>query len=228
MKPVDGQEAAGASMRTPRHRPERLTREAEQRGLANLEEAGRFFVGEANVQHAARDLAAAFDEVGVPYAIVGALAVNLHGHPRTTADVDVLLTADGLRAFKKHWIGRGWVDRFPGSKNMRDTRNNVRIDVLITGQYPGDGKPKPVRFPDPEDVAIKIGDLKTIGLPKLIELKLASGMTSPDRPRDFDDVIQLIRSNGLTRQFALYLDPWVRAEYMKRWKHAQRPTGDDV
>jgi hypothetical protein len=204
-----------------------LTAKAEQRGLENLAEAGRFFTGKANVQHAARDLVAALDEVGVPYAIIGAIAVNLYGHPRTTIDVDVLLTAEGLRTFKERWLGRGWVDRFPGSKNMRDTRNNVKIDVLITGQYPGDGKPKPVRFPDPEDVAIEIGDLKTIELSKLIELKLASGMTSPDRPRDFDDVIQLIRSNGLTRQFASKLNPWVRDKYVEHWEYAQRSTEDD-
>lgn len=209
-----------------RHRPTRFTAEAESRGLANLAEAGRFFEGRANVQHAARDLAAALDEVGVPYAIVGALAVNLHGHPRTTIDVDVLLTAEGLRTFKERWLGRGWVDRFPGSKGMRDTRNNVKIDVLIAGQYPGDGKPKPVRFPDPEDVAIAVGDLKTIELPKLIELKLASGMTSPDRPRDFDDVIQLIRSNDLSERFASELNPWVQAKYRELWGYAQIPTED--
>jgi len=32
----------------------------------------------------------------------------------------------------------------------------VRIEFLVSGQYPGDGKPKPVAFPDPADVAVKI------------------------------------------------------------------------
>lgn len=213
----------------PQRAPERrrrLTAEAERRGLANLAEAGRFFMGEADVQHAMRDLVTALDELGIPYAIAGAMAVNLHGHRRETADVDVLLTAEGLRAFKEHRLGRGWVERFPGSKNMRDVRNNVKIDVLIAGQYPGDGKPKPVRFPDPEVAAIEIGNLKAVDLPALIELKLASGMTSPDRPRDFDDVIQLIRSNWLTQEFASELNPWVRTKYLEYWGYAQLPTGD--
>jgi len=194
--------------------------------LANLAEAGRFFVGEADVQRAARDLAAALDEEKIPYAIAGAMAVNLHGHRRTTDDVDVLLPAEGLRSFKERWLGRGWVECFPCSKNMRDTRNNVKIDVLITGRYPGDGKPKPVQFPDPETVAIEIGNLKTVELHDLIELKLASGMTSPDRPRDFDDVIQLIRVNGLPQRFASDLNPWVRAKYLEQWGYAQLPTED--
>jgi hypothetical protein len=64
-----------------------------------------------------------------------------------------------------------------------------------------------VRFPDPA----------TITLPKLIELELASGMTAPDRPRDFDDVIHLIRANGLPRELGDALDPWVRAKFDELW-----------
>lgn len=183
-------------------------------------------MGESRVQQAAIDLAEALEATGIPYVIAGGLAVTMHGHERTTADVDVLLTADGLRRFKDRWLGRGWVERFPGSKGMRDIRNNVKIDVLITGQYPGDGKPKPVKFPDPETVAIEIDELQTLELSSLIELKLASGMTSPDRPRDFDDVIQLIRRNELGEEFTDTLNPWVRDKYLELWGYAQIPSDD--
>ena len=74
------------------------------------------------------------------------------------------------------------------------------VDVILTGDYPGDGKPKPVRFPNPTTVAIDLGGAAMIVLPKLIELKLASSMTAPDRPRDLDDVIQLVRANALPRE----------------------------
>jgi len=133
----------------------------------------------------------------------------------------VLLTPDGLRRFKERWLGKGWVERFPGSKGMRDVENNVKIDVLLAGDYPGDGKPKPVRFPDPATVAIDLGGTATLALPKLIELKLASGMTAPDRPRDLDDVIQLIRANALGREFGEVLDPWVRSKFGELWGYAQ-------
>lgn len=196
------------------------------RGMDSLVEAERYFMGKAKVQQAAVDLAAALDEAGVPYAIAGAMAVSMHGRPRTTEDVDVLLTPDGLKRFKRYWLGRGWIERFPGSKNMRDVRNGVKIDVLLTGDYPGDGKPKPVRFPDPADVAVDIDGLQTLGLPELIELKLASGMTSPDRPRDLDDVIQLIRALRLSDKFSRQLNPWVRAKFLELWGYAQRPTDD--
>jgi len=74
----------------------------------------------------------------------------------------VLLTPDGLRRFKERWLGRGWLERFPGSKGLRDTEYNVKIDVLLTGDYPGDGKPKPVRFPDPARVAVDLAGTATI------------------------------------------------------------------
>jgi hypothetical protein len=196
------------------------------RGMDSLLEAERYFMGEAKVQRAAVDLAAALDEAGIPYAIAGALAVSMHGHSRTTSDVDVLLTPEGLERFKQRYLGRGWVERFPGSKNMRDIHNRVKIDVLLTGDYPGDGLPKPVRFPDPADVAVDIDGLQTLGLPELIELKLASGMTAPDRPRDFDDVIQLVRALRLSDKFSQQLNPWVRVKFLELWGYAQRPTDD--
>ncbi len=184
-------------------------------------------MGSADVQLAAKRLAAALNDLGVDYVICGALAVTAHGHPRMTQDVDVLLTADGLRRFKQRWLGRGWVERFPGSKGLRDAEHDVKIDVLLAGDYPGDGKPKPVQFPDPASVALDLGGTKTITLPRLIELKLASGMTAPDRPRDLDDVIQLIRANTLPREFSDELDPWVRAKFFELWGYAQLPTDDD-
>ena len=92
-------------------------------GLDSLAEAEAYFMGQARVQKAAQDIAAALDELEIPYAIAGALAVSMHGHPRTTADVDVLLTAEGLKRFKDRWLGRGWVERVQGSKNMRVVHN---------------------------------------------------------------------------------------------------------
>lgn len=150
--------------------------------------------------------------------------MTVHGHERVTKDVDVLLTSEGLRTFKERWLGRGWVERFPGSRGMRDVENNVDVDVLLTGGYPGDGKPKPVRFPDPARVAVDVGGTEVIELPVLIELKLASGMTAPDRPRDFDDVIQLIRANSLPKEFGALLNPWVQDKVLGAMVVRSDPT----
>ena len=58
----------------------------------------------------------------------------------------------------------------------------------------------------------------------LIEMKLASGLTAPDRPRDFDDVIRLIRANALGEGYAEQLHPYVREKYCELWGYAQRPS----
>ena len=72
-----------------------------------------------------------------------------HGFRRFTEDVDILVTRDGLKAIHAHLEGLGYVPPFTGSKNLRDTEHGVRIEFLIAGEFPGDGKPKPVAFPGP-------------------------------------------------------------------------------
>lgn len=179
-------------------------------------------MGEADVQKAAGNITRRLREMGIPHAIAGGLAVTAHGHVRVTEDVDLLLTPEGLAQFKERWLGRGWVERFPGSKGLRDAEYRVKIDVLLTGEYPGDGKPGPVAFPDPATVAEVTEDGTAIlSLPALIELKLASAMTAPDRPRDYDDVIQLIRANGLPRDYTRHLNAYVHARYEEHWGYAQ-------
>lgn len=55
----------------------------------------------------------------------------------------------------------------------------------------------------------------------LEELDIPSGMTAPHRPRDLDDVIQLIRRNGLSRDYAEQLNGYVRDKYSELWDLAQ-------
>lgn len=174
------------------------------------------------IHEAALRIAGALKDLGIPFVVAGALAVNAHGHTRTTADVDILTTPEGLAAFKARWLGRGWVEIFPGSRGMRDAVTGVKIDVLLTGDFPGDGKAKPISFPHPAQ-AFELDEdgLPILTLPKLMELKLASGMTAVHRPRDFDDAIQLVRANQLTRDYGGKLDPYVREKYAEIWDAAQ-------
>ncbi|HET7501437.1 MAG TPA: hypothetical protein VFK02_10555 [Kofleriaceae bacterium] len=190
---------------------------------AGADYAEKFFMGTANVQQAMRKLVGALDELGIPYAIVGAMALNEYGYRRVTTDVDVLMTRDGLQRFKDHWLGRGYVEKFPGSRGLRDTELGVTIDVLVTGDYPGDGQPKPVRFPDPAEVAKHEGGLALIPLAKLVELKLASGISAPQRMKDLTDVFELIRHAKLGRELSESLDSSVRAKYLELWDIAQVP-----
>ena len=187
-----------------------------------LQRAGEYFMGKSPIHAAAARIAKTLTEMDIPFSIAGALAVNVHGHVRTTEDVDILLTPDGLERFKERWLGRGWVEQFPGSRGLKDTVHQVKVDVMLTGNYPGDGQPKPVAFPDPSEVNEPDPEgIPVLILPVLVTLKLASGMTAPHRPRDLDDVIQLIRKNGLAREYAEQLDPYVREKYLELWEAAQ-------
>lgn len=192
-------------------------------GVAFAEE---FFMGLDQVHGAMRKLCAALEADRIPYAIAGAMALNAHGYRRVTTDVDVLLTREGLAAFKANHLGRGWVERFAGSKGMRDTELNVKVDVLISGDYPGDEKPKPVSFPDPS-VAIRGDGFMVLPVNQLIELKLASGLTNSDRMKDLADVQELIRAAKLPAELEAELNPMVRAKYSEIWRATKLDRDDE-
>jgi hypothetical protein len=136
--------------------------------------------------------------------------------------VDILIRIEDLKRFKSEYIGRGWVDKFEGSKNFKDAVTSVNVDTLIVGGFPGDGLPKPVAFPPPETVSFLDAEgIPFLRLQTLLELKLASGMTAPHRPRDFDDVIQLIRVNRLPIEYAEQLHPYVVEKFRELWNAAQ-------
>ena len=65
--------------------------------------------------------------------------------------------------------------------------------------------------------------MRVIALERLIELKLASGMSAPHRLRDLADVQDLIRALQLPAEFGSRLDESVRAEYRKIWSQSQEP-----
>ncbi|TMQ11115.1 MAG: hypothetical protein E6J90_35120 [Deltaproteobacteria bacterium] len=188
-------------------------------GVARAED---FFMERAPVHRALAKLAKALDDLEIPYALVGAMALHEYGFQRVTVGIDILMTADGLARFKAAWLGRGYVEKFPGSRAMRDTEHGVTIDVLLTGGYPGDGQPKPVRFPDPA-IAIRDGGLSLIPLAKLVELKLASGVSNPNRLKDLSDILELIKHARLARELSEDLDPYVRKKYLELWDIAQVP-----
>ncbi|MFO1029636.1 MAG: hypothetical protein U1F60_01025 [Planctomycetota bacterium] len=191
---------------------------------ARFEQLGRFFMGTSDVHQALARVTKKLEELAIPYAICGGMAVNAHGLQRATTDVDLLLTPAGLAQFKAAALGLGWLEKFPGSRGVRDTANRVPIDFLISGGIPGDGTPRGVVFPDPATSATEIAGRKYVTLAKLIELKLASGLSAPDRPRDFDDVIRLIRANTLGEHFADQLHPYVQPKFHELWGYAQRPS----
>jgi hypothetical protein len=134
-----------------------------------------------------------------------------------------------LESFRDRCLGRGYVPAFPGAtRAIRDTESGVRIEVVVTGDYPGDGKAKAVVFPDPADVAVCGDEFHVVRLETLIDLKLASGMSAPHRLRDLADVQDLIVRAHLPLELADRLNPSVREEYRRLWETMRDapPEGD--
>jgi hypothetical protein len=186
-------------------------------GITALKKAGRFFMRDDEVFESLRRITSRLDEIGVPYAVVGGMALVAHGYDRTTNDVDILVESKGLEQIHARLDGLGYVRPFAGSKNLSDAITGTRIEFLISGQFPGDGKPKPVAFPDPRE-AISIDGIKFIPLQKLIELKLASGISAAHRAKDIGDVQELIHVLKLPRDFAEQLNPYVREKFLELWE----------
>ena len=183
-----------------------------------MDEGDRHFRREGAVFDAMRRIARKLEALGVPYAIAGGMALDAHGFRRLTVDVDILISRRDLAIIHEKLEGLGYLPPFERSKNLRDTEHGVRIEFLIAGEFPGDGRPKPVAFPDPADVAVRIGGENFLDLPTLVELKLASGMTNPGRLKDLGDVQELIHAAGLPAEFVEKLNPFVREKYAELWE----------
>ncbi len=191
-----------------------------------LLEGSMHFEERSAVHTTLRNLTQALNELGVDYAVAGSMAMFLHGYRRFTEDVDVLVTRDGLTKIHETLEGRGYVKPFEASKNLRDTRTGVKIDFLISGQYPGDGKPGAIAFPIPSQASKESGGIHFIDLVPLIELKLASGR-APHRGKDLDDVQAVIQALALPRELVDRIHPSVRDLYLLKWEHAQAAAQDD-
>ncbi len=118
-------------------------------------------MAEGPVHKTMRTLARRLSEEGIDYAVAGGMALVLHGYRRETVDVDVLLSKEGRALFMEILVGRGYIPLFPGAKKaFRDAETGVEIDILTQGEYPGDGKPKPVSFPDPSNASTEIDGIR--------------------------------------------------------------------
>jgi hypothetical protein len=180
------------------------------------EEGLAFFRGTGMINETLKRLAEELDALGIDYNVIGAVALNQYGYRRFTEDIALLLSIEGLERFHRELVGKGYRPAFNGAtKKFRATERNVPIEIITTGEYPGDGKPKPVRFHDPAEHFVVVDGVKTVTLEKLIELKLASGMTALDRLKDLADVQEMVRLLELKSDFAERLDPSVRDKFLE-------------
>lgn len=193
------------------------------------DEGLRFFRGRGLMNRTLNKLARDLESRGIDYAVIGAVALNQHGYQRFTTDIDLLMTPEGLEQFISKLVGLDYRPAFAGArKKFRATEENVPIEIVTSGEYPGDGKPKAIVFPNPTDVSIEINGIQTVTLEKLIELKLASGMTGQGRRKDLGDVQELIRTLNLGADIADRIDSSVRALYLELYGELVASEQDEL
>src|ERR1017187_5309191 len=151
----------------------------------------------------------------IAHYVCGGFAVQEHGYPRFTVDVDIIVP--DVRSTREK-LAMNAFKRNPGPRmtvTARETK--VEIDLL-----PGGGKvgPGPVSFPMPTKVSEKP---QILTLHDLISLKLSSYMGSPtDHAQDYADAIKLIQVNRPSSE--LGVDAKVRELYRTLWDqiHAKK------
>jgi hypothetical protein len=176
-----------------------------------------FFGGKGEVHQTMQRLVRRLNRAGIPYVIVGGMAVNAYGYERMTKDVDVLLTREGLRQFQRLLVPK-YYQRRPGLQRRFIERKTQRgVDVLVTGFFPGSGKPGPIAYPDPTKVGQQIKRINFLGLPTLIQLKLAAR-----RYQDFADVVNLIAVHNLDESYLKRLHRSVHGDFVECLEEKRR------
>jgi hypothetical protein len=144
----------------------------------------------------------------IPHYVCGGFAVQEHGYPRFTVDVDIIVP-DVEFAMEK--LSMNGFKANPGSKmTVPDRRTKVEVDLLPGGKKVDPG---PLALPMPAYVSDRP---QVLTLESLISSKLSTYMgRGVERAQDYADVVKLIQANHLPREYAV--DPKVRDEFHKLW-----------
>ena len=130
-----------------------------------LKEIDRFFQGKDQVHQTMRRLVRRLQRAGIPYAVVGGMAVFFHHYRRTTNDVDVLLTpVCSVPAFhhdEKEWNIGGKRVSYMQAMSYTQWFNLLGNPGLVVpiGESP-EGLPIGVQIvgrPNEEELVLKVG-----------------------------------------------------------------------
>ena len=163
---------------------------------------------------------------GLPYCVIGGLAVVRNGYPRTTVDVDIL-------TFKENWRKLLPLEGpifSEGLDSCVDRQTGIRMDILFVD----DDWEIPIRMPDPR----KVGELDEelgacfIGLHELVQLKTAVYLSklreqgADVASKDRGDVYELIRRNlgRFSKEVIQSYAPEVRRHCLKAFDAAVRAS----
>ena len=149
----------------------------------------------------------------IPHYVCDGFAVQEHGYPRYTVDVDIIVP--DVQSAREKLCMNGFKEN-PGSKmTVTDRETKVEVDLL-----PGGSKvdPGPLTLPVPTHVS---SEPQILTLQSLISSKLSTYIgRGIHRAQDYADVVKLIEANHLTREYDV--DAKVREVYHKIWDELHR------
>ncbi|MCX6864679.1 MAG: nucleotidyl transferase AbiEii/AbiGii toxin family protein [Verrucomicrobia bacterium] len=153
----------------------------------------------------------ALDAQGVHYALIGGMAMALHGLQRTTLDLDFILLLGDLAAADQILRSHGYHREFHSenvSHYLGDDPTLGRIDLLHAFRDPTLGMlERATRLPWPDGTAVPV-----VSLEDLIGLKVQALVNDPSRHgRDWADILQMIRHAG---DAAIPIDWELVADYL--------------
>jgi hypothetical protein len=132
---------------------------------------------------------AAFKNCKTEPALIGGLALAAHDVVRATRDVDFLVDADDARVVHEALIGLGY-ERVHQSE---DAANYVRGDEALDLLYAH--RPTARRLLERADTnETAMGRLRVVSAEGLIGFKLQALVNAPERGRDRDDILELLRA----------------------------------
>jgi hypothetical protein len=157
----------------------------------------------------AREVSHLMRTAAIPGVVIGGIAVVLHGHVRTTKDVDIFLPPP-LEPLADLLTAHGFTfDR----KERAFVKRRVPIHLVLPDQ--GGSSPKKT---------VTIEGVTTVTLADLIDMKLRSGSTDLLRAQDLADVIGLIRHHRLPSGFARHLGKPLRPAFRQLVRMIQRES----
>lgn len=148
----------------------------------------------------------------IPHAIMGGVAVCLHGHQWNIVDVNMLVRKADSQAIRDSLQRESFA--WNADANQFTSHSGVALQFLLADDRAGPDSE--VWLPDPGDdrAATEIEGLPVLRPARLIDTKIACGLGNLRRThKDFADVIELIVHNRLDSSFARHLHKSLRPAY---------------
>lgn len=155
----------------------------------------------------------------IPYSVCGGVAVCLHGYQRNTVDLDLIVRRHDSSTIRGLLSGAGYV--WQERSREFQTPDGIAIQFLIAGDKAGRDSESLIADPTGESNVEERDGLCVVRLSRLIEMKIACGMSNLRRThKGFADVVELIAIRKLDGSFARFLHPSLRGTFRELVRHA--------